>query len=377
MNIVFVLSHTPDPRMNKRINLLKSRFKTSLVFWNRETVDIWKLVHLDIESKEIRIKATYTNPLKRIIPTLKFAIEAIKYLKQKKPKCIYTGNIDMLVICSFYSFLKNEKPKIIYEVADLNKLIIDEPKGVFKKLLKKSIAFTEKRLCRNVYLLVLTSERFYDIYFRDFFPKEKVLIMPNMPTLKPFSAYRPKTSGMFTVGFIGAVRYKEQMKLLIRVAKTCNVNVLFAGAGHDDEIERLCADMPNIEYYGKYDFDTEIASLYGKCDCIYSVYDADLNNVKVALPNKLYEAIYCSLPIIVAKGTYLAELVDGMGVGVAVSHTDEKDLFVTLNKLSQDKDYHHSFVSNCEKYRGDINASRYDEKLLNRILLWGDEWSNK
>lgn len=367
MSIVFVLSHTPNPRMNKRINLLKGKYKTSLVFWNRETVDIWKMIHTDIEVKEISIKAYYTNPQKRIIPTLKFAIEAIKYLRKMNPKCIYTENVDMLAICSIYSFFNKKKPIIIYEIADLNKLIIDVPKSLVKKFLKKIIVSTEKRLCQNVNLLVLTSEKFYDFYFRDFFPKEKMLIIPNMPKLYPFSSYRPKKSGIFTVGFIGTIRYKDQMKMLIRVAQKCKVNVLFAGAGLDDEIRKISADIPYVEYYGKYEFDKEIASLYEKCNCIYCVYDADLNNVKVALPNKLYEAIYCGLPIIVAKGTYLAELAENMGVGVAVSHKEDQELEQVLNKLSTEREYYETFVEACHAHRDEINVEVYNEKLLGRV----------
>lgn len=375
MSIAFVLSHTPNPRMNKRINLLKDNYRTSLVFWNRETVDIWRLIHTDIESKEICIKAAYTNPVKRIIPTCKFALEAIKYLGKINPKCIYTENVDMLAICAIYSFFKKEKPKIIYEIADLNTLIIDEPNGVVRKLLKKIIIYIEKRLCRFVNLLVLTSQKFYDNYFSNFFPKENILVMPNMPNLYPFSSYRRKSSGVFTIGFIGAIRYKKQMKMLIRAAETCKVNVLFAGAGLDDEIENICKCRPNIEYYGKYDFDTEIASLYEKCDCIYSVYDADLNNVKVALPNKLYETIFCELPIFVAKGTYLADLVENMGVGVAISHTNVVELEQVLQRLSSDKDYYNSFVEACNKHKDKINIEFYNAKLkaaiemLNKTLI--------
>lgn len=370
MSIVFVLSHIPDPRLNKRINLLKGRYKTSLVCWNRGIVDIWNMVLTDIESKEIHIKAMYTNPLKRIIPTFKFAIEAIKYLKKANPKCIYTENFDMLVVCSIYCLFKKKKPKLIYEIADLHKLIIDEPRGFVKNLMKKIIVSTEKRLCRNVNLLVITSKKFYDIYFRDFFPQEKTLFMPNMPALHPFSSYSPKNRDIFTVGFIGSVRYKEQMKMLIRAAETCKINILFAGGGLDNEIETKCSDVTNIEYYGKYDYNTEIASLYEKCSCIYSVYDADLNNVKVALPNKLYEAIYCGLPIIVARDTYLAEIVKDLGVGVAVSHTDHEDLISALNKLSQDKEYYQELVNNCIKAKRDINTYCYDEELLNKIQRW-------
>jgi succinoglycan biosynthesis protein ExoL len=367
MLITFVLSHIPDPRMNKRITLLKDKYQTSLVFWNRKTVDIWKQIHTDIERKEISIKANYTSPLKRIVPTCAFAIAAIKHLYKMNPKCLYTENVDMLVICSIYSFLKRGKPAIIYEIADLNKLIIDQPRSLVVNLLQKVIIYTEMRLCRGVSLLVLTSERFYEIYYKNFFPKNKTLILPNMPNLQAFFSYKPKVSGKFTIGFIGVIRYKEQMKMLIKAAKKCQVNLLFAGTGLDDEIENLCKDIPNIKYYGKYDFDTEIASLYGKCDCIYSVYDADLNNVKVALPNKLYEAIFCELPIIVAKGTYLAALVKEMGVGIAVSHTDVNELIFVLEKLVKDKEYYNSFTSACRLHKQKINLEFYNTQLKNYI----------
>jgi len=125
--------------------------------------------------------------------------------------------------------------------------------------------------------------------------------------------------------------------------------------------------MDFIEYYGKYDYDLEIAKLYGKIDCVFSVYDADMNNVKVALPNKLYEAIYCEIPIIVAKGTYLAELVEEMGVGIAVSHTDVAGLEKALKKLATDIEYYNSLVKACKEHKSEIDMSIYNEQLLNRI----------
>lgn len=73
-----------------------------------------------------------------------------------------------------------------------------------------------------------------------------------------------------------------------------------------------------------------------------------MNNVKVALPNKLYESILCELPIIVAKGTYLSELVEKMGVGVSVSHKDKNELKNVLTKLANDKSYYQSMVESCK-----------------------------
>ena len=153
------------------------------------------------------------------------------------------------------------------------------------------------------------------------------------------------------------------MKMLIDASERCGINILFAGASLDNEIEEIIKSKKNIKYFGKYDYNSEIAKLYGQVDCIYSVYDADMNNVKVALPNKLYESILCELPIIVAKGTYLAVLVEKMGVGIAVSHKDERELEQVIRRLSTDKKYYDSFVRACRVHKKDVAIEPYNERL--------------
>lgn len=376
MDIIFLLSHKPDPRMNKRLQISKDAFETALIFWNRGTVDIWDIYHSDIKNFEINIKANYINPLKRIIPTIRFGYQAYREIKKLNPKCLYVSNIDMLFIAVFY-VLKESKydVQIVYEIADLNKLIIDDQKTTTKKIAQLILKNIEKRLCRYINTLIITSERFYQDYYVDFISKSKVLFMPNMPKVEVFKNYSKKTSGKFTIGFIGAIRYKKQMKMLIEAAEKADVNVFFAGAGLDDEIEKLSKHKPHVKYIGKYNYEKEVAYLYGQVDCIFAVYDANLYNVRIALPNKLYEAIYCELPIIVSKGTYLADLVNKMGVGVAVNHDNLEDLVNELTKLSKDKNYLYQFVNNCRKNKTLIKNDNYNNKLR-RVLKNNIDRSN-
>lgn len=368
MDIMFVISHFPDPRMNKRLQVTKEIGETALVFWDRGTVKIWDVFHLDVENIKINVIADYTNPLKRIFPTIKFAYKALKQIKLLKPKCLYVSNVDMLMIAKIYSFGRKNKPKIIYEIADLNKLIADEQKGFFGKCAKKILTYLEKYLCREISTLIVTSEKFFENYYSNFVPKSKLLFMPNVPDLRAFKDYSRKKTGRFTIGFIGAVRYKNQMKMLINAAEKCNVDILFAGAGLDNEIETICKEKSFVNYYGKYNYDKEISNLYKQVDCVYAVYDADLNNVKIALPNKLYESIYCELPIIVSKGTYLAELVEKMNVGVAVNHNDSQDLITVLTKLSADKEYYNKLVQGCKEHKSEINVEIYNDLLKNIVV---------
>ena len=100
-------------------------------------------------------------------------------------------------------------------------------------------------------------------------------------------------------------------------------------AGYEEEpqiIYETCKDRTDVDWYGRFNFDEKVAEMYGKCNVMYSVYDADMENVRVALPNKLYEAVYCEMPLIVAKGTYLEEVVNEWGVGVAVDHRSAEEL---------------------------------------------------
>lgn len=99
-------------------------------------------------------------------------------------------------------------------------------------------------------------------------------------------------------------------------------------------------------------------------DCIYSVYDADNPNVRIALPNKLYESIFCELPIIVAKNTYLSELVEKYKVGLSVSHNSYYELRNAIILLKDNMNLYNEIVDSCRKNKSDIDLEFYNNKML-------------
>lgn len=120
--------------------------------------------------------------------------------------------------------------------------------------------------------------------------KEKLFELPNVPDLSAFKGFERKTTGEFTIGFIGAIRYLSQMKLLIDASEKAGVKVFFAGGGSVEEEEwlyRNTQDKSWIEILGKYNYNRDIKTLYSKADAIYSVYDADNPNVRIANPANL------------------------------------------------------------------------------------------
>ena len=366
MKVCFLLTHIPDPRMNKRIEVFKKCSEVNVICVKRNSQDIWKPVqnvkHIIIEIDLPSAK----HIIKRYFMSKEFQRKALDRLIDLKPDLIYSESLDTLLIAKKYR--KKNKVKIIYEVADLRESYIIKPKNPINRIVAETILNEEKKAFTVVDSLVVTSPKFYTYHYKRLIEKENTLYIPNIPDIEIFKSYKKKTEGQFTIGFIGGIRYLKQMKMLVDAAKEAGCKVLFAGAGGTandySEIKAYCEDQDHVEFTGRYDYNTQIANLYGSVDCVYAVYDADNPNVRIALPNKLYESVICELPIIVAKETYLEELVKKWGVGVSVSHKDTKELTKVLERLSTDSDYYESIVCKCIKEKNNLQVMA---KRINRL----------
>ncbi len=366
--IAILIGFLPNPRIYKRIALEKQIGHVHLICWNRGDSMLEAPKEDGYVAHVINVEAG-GNPLKRLVPYKKFSKSANVLLNQIQPDLIHVQGLDMLKIACAYKKRSRKPVRIIYEVADLHRLLVDHQKSTIAQVAQKCLRHFDRMLEKQYDLLVLTSMKYYDVYFVNFVSKEKVLYMPNVPDLSAFVSYQKKEGDIFTVGYLGAVRYKRQMMNLIDAVERTGDHLLIAG--YEDQpnvIEPMCQGKPNIEWVGRFDFKKQAAELYGKCDVMYSVYDADMHNVRVALPNKLYEAVYCEMPIIVAKNTYLAQVVEEWGVGVAVDHKSVDELVAVLKELRDNKNLREQIAANCRKHKDEIDLQRYNAQLKSKIV---------
>lgn len=363
---VFLLGGKLRPRIEKRIDVAKTKSKVILICWNQDNKEY--RINNDQYTSYVFSKPSNDSSIWRIIPYLKYKKYVIQKLKEIAPTVIHAQNLHMMMIAREYALRQKKKPVLIYEVPDLQRMIVDKQTNPIKILAQKYLYHQDKICCKIVDLLIVTSDKYYEDYYKNLIEKEKVLYFPNVPDLSVFEGFQRKPHKTFTIGFIGYVRYKRQLMNLINISQECGIDILIAGEETDgNEIENAAKNMENIRITKKYDYAAEAASLYAQCDAIYSVYDADMNNCKVALPNKLYESVYCGLPIIVAKATYLAEVVDQWGVGVAVDHNRTDTLMEAVLRLKTDESYYNAIVENCKKRRNDIDLERYNQILSDRV----------
>ena len=120
--VAILISHIPNPRILKRIKALENDFKITLIYWDRG-----QLIKESFEINQIHtvfkiyIRSPLGEPIRRIIPLIKYMIKAIKVLRCDKPDIIHAGNLDMLFISALYKMVFDKKIHIVYEVGDLPK----------------------------------------------------------------------------------------------------------------------------------------------------------------------------------------------------------------------------------------------------------------
>ena len=370
MTVCFLLTHVPNPRMNKRIEVFKAQADTHVICTRRASQNIWEpsqnvdhvIFDIDLPSAK--------HIVKRYIVSRDFQKKALEKLEELKPDVIYAEGLDTLIIAGKYK--RKHNVRVVFEVADLRENYITKPRKIIDRAITDALLQKEKKAFRNVDFLVVTSPKFYDIHYKDLISEDKMLFIPNAPDAEVFRNYKKKDGGTFTVGFIGGIRYLKQMKMLVDTADEIGFDVLFAGAGGTsneyEEIRKYCEGKSNITFTGRYNYEREIAGLYGKVDCVYAVYDADNPNVRIALPNKLYESIICELPIIVAKGTYLAELVEEWDVGISVNHKEKSELVDSIKKIKCNQTNYNKYVMGCRKWKNNQSGGSM-KKLIDVVKV--------
>lgn len=371
--IVFVLSHFPNPRIIKRIDTLKEKFDITLIYWNRLVYDEKFSVDDRINVVQVTIKAPIGNPFKRVFPLWKFKCRVEKHLKIINPDFLHIANLDMLLVTEKYVH-KHKKVKTVYEIGDLGKYVFYKQNKFPKKTIYKYLVKKETKIMSNsVENLIITSPYFFEKYYKNLFDANKTLFIPNVPRKKVFSSYSKKENKTFTIGFIGSVRYYQNLVDLIEATNKSNykINILIAGSGPSYKAIKEYIELNNIvnvEMYGPYNYQKDIVSLYERIDIVYSLYDANNENVKIALPNRLYEAINCELPIIVAKNTVLSDFVEKEKIGLSINSSDCSELQDTIEEIIKNNKLYDSFRVNAKNIKHKYQYEFYESKLMQIYL---------
>lgn len=323
--MIFISSALQQPRHQKRIITLSSTFACEILYFER---DKYKVNYKGLENS-----ATCIGKMSDGKYLSRFGLFAKLYLLliKNKRRYVYCTSLDQALI----SILA--KKKVIMELGDV--LQVSSKPSFYRPL--------DKWISKRLSGLVLTSPFYWSNYYKEINAiqsKDCLVIENKLPESlrEEIIDFRNKVviqelSDKIKIGVIGSLAFTEPLKILAELAeqrKDIEIHVFGDGALDIFEGRERCF------VYGPFKNPDDLQDIYEKIDINYVVYDSEDNNVKIALPNKLYESIAFCKPVICASNVALADIVTEKGIGVS---SDLDGINNAINEI------HDNYVSYLKK----------------------------
>ncbi len=262
---------------------------------------------------------TKKSKLSKIIPFLQWRCFTLKILQAEQyDKLVILTTIPGILI--FDLLIKKYKGNFFFDLRDFTY----EGFGPYKKLVNLIVSKSA--------VTSISSKAFMKFLV----PAPQIVVAHNISNDNVIqeSLQWPSNKKRLTIGFVGGIRYfEENCLLLTKLKNSAKYSLRYVGkvhAGCDLEAFSEKNNITNAEFFPAYD-NSQKPEIYRQIDLINAVYGNKSPEVKLALPNKLYDCVIFKKPIIVSQGTYLAEIVEQYHLGIAID-IEKDDIEMTLDK---------------------------------------------
>ena len=329
MKVVFILNNITITRCLKRVGeFIDKGYEVEVYGFKKQGEDGYAVP----ENFKITVLGTFSQE-QPYIERLKVYYRSLRPLfkKYKNQNVIFYY---FFFNIAFAAKLQCRRP-FIYEESDIPYL------NVGNKWLRKFFSWSDKRMIQKSLLTVMTSEGFIDYHFGKERP-ENIVMVPNRvnPAMMRLP-YTPKEHDWnhLSIAFVGGFRYKSVLNFATVMGESFPQhefhtygNILENG----EELKALCEKYNNIQFHGKFRNPDDLPKIYGSIDLVLASYDATSINAQYAEPNKMYEAMFFRVPIIVSKGTFLARKVESLNIGYAINGLNKDDIREFLTNFTKE-----------------------------------------
>lgn len=369
-DIVFLITGTPLPaQLDLAFCAQKVGLRTLMVILDRGHKDL--IIDPDLVNFEIRIiDVSYKSvDLRRLLatPVLYWSLRKLIVCELVPDGVIVSGAYDLLAMARLLAV--GRRYRIRHQVRDLHRLQLSG------SLLSRVLVAVEKLMLCRVEQLMVSSPAFWTGYYANIFSGRWILL-ENTPSASTWCDFRrvPNRDGVLRVGFIGVIRYPRSLSQLIEAvqqtaAEGGAIKVIFAGGGEMPAAlqERVRRTPELFEFSGPYKYTRDIKRLYSNIDIIYAIYDGDDPNCQLAMPNKFYESIIAKIPILVAKGTYVASEVLRLGIGAAATTGDAGELQALLADAQAGTGWYAAALSRLPQIDAEEYFQKYRQAMANCV----------
>ncbi len=231
-------------------------------------------------------------------------------------------------------------PRLVYEVLDIHRLMLrDDSVG-------RALRLVERRLCRAVDLVLVSSPAFVTRYFDRYQQTGAPVLLIENKVLRTENGVRPDAptkacddGGPLIIGWFGILRCAFSLACLDAVTRAApgRYKVILRGRpAHDalPQFDATVAQNPDLLFCGPYDYPGDLARIYGEVDLAWLVdrYDEGANSDWL-LPNRLYESGLHRVPPICLAGTEVARKAERLNIGVSIADASVQAATGTLDQI--------------------------------------------
>ena len=192
-----------------------------------------------------------------------------------------------------------------YVISDLAWLYYPKP---FKQIL----GLVDKLLAKSSNKVLMTSQGFYNKYYKKFVRPEKLVLTENkLATYGKVFPIENLKKDKIRIAYIGAFRYANIINNLLKVVKNNpHLSLNFYGDGVSDLVDSMkyhALNYDNITFNGAFKNPDDLQRIYDENNINFVIYNNEFENERVAMPNKFYESGFFNVPILCATKTYVGQ----------------------------------------------------------------------
>ena len=330
----------PNPAVERIASaLLEAGWDVTILGWDRgEKYDSGEGI-LGFGEKTARIirfgiPATYSGGIKKnILPLLKFEKKIAAWLKDHKNEYDAIHAFDLDTGFMARRIAKKYKKGLVYQIQDF--YAADRFKdGSFGYNAIKALEFSVIKSANATIICTETRKRQIEG------SKPKLLeVVHNTPgyTAPSGNAEFKVSEDKIKIAYVGCFEPNRFIKeLLSIVMEDSRFELHIGGFGlYERDVKECCGKCDRIFFYGKLPYG-DVLELESKCDIITALYNPEVPNNRFAAPNKLYEAMMLSKPVMMCENTGWDEVISQNGIGVMVKPSED-GIRAGLENLAQKK----------------------------------------
>jgi glycosyltransferase involved in cell wall biosynthesis len=186
----------------------------------------------------------------------------------------------------------------------------------------------------------------------------------------------PKGNGPLKIVYAGSCGYNNAIEILFEVAKhlsadpECRNNLELSIIGDGPALDAIRQDIPsNVKLLGKKPKTEVVKILCGSDLAIFSQRMVNGDFKKDSLPNKFFDYIGASLPVVagVQKGGELDVLINSYECGIAVEPEDISGLVSALKKLVFDPELRRKMSLSASKLAKEFSREKSIQKFVQLV----------